>query len=209
MKYASQPTSARIEERCRTEREYVAVSERPRVAASVRAFEGRVFAVRIDELRYPDGSVHRLDIVEHGASLAILATPDPHRLVLVRQYRHAAGAPLWELPAGTAEPDEDPRTGALRELREETGYRAGSIRPLGALYTTPGFCDEILYFFHAEDLGPGEQALDDDERIDVAAFSAEEAWRLVVSGEIADCKTVLALLWLESGRGEIGKGSDR
>ena len=127
------------------------------------------------------GSVHRLDIVEHGASLAILATPDPHRLVLVRQYRHAAGAALWELPAGTAEPDEDPRTGALRELREETGYRAGSIRPLGALYTTPGFCDEILYFFHAEDLEPGEQALDEDERIDVAAFSAEEAWRLVVS----------------------------
>lgn len=182
------------------------MSDRPHVVQSERVFKGRVFDVRIDEVRYDDGAQGRLDIVEHGGSFAILATPGPGRLVLVRQYRHAVGAVLWELPAGTAEPGEDPLAGAARELREETGYRAGRLRPLdplGALYTTPGFCDERLYFFHAERLEPGDQDLDDDERIEVAVFSIEDAWRLVASGELADCKTVLALLWMESSRGEL------
>ncbi|HEY1654984.1 MAG TPA: NUDIX hydrolase [Candidatus Tumulicola sp.] len=181
----------------------------PRVVASERIFEGRVFGVRRDELRYDDDSVHRIDVVEHRISLAILATPAPDRLVLVRQYRHPAVRALWEVPAGTAEPGEDPLAGAIRELREETGYRAASMTPLEALYTTPGFCDEIMYFYHATELSPGEQALDEDERIEVATVSSADAWRLVSNGEIADCKTVLALLWLESGRGEVRGGFDR
>jgi ADP-ribose pyrophosphatase len=183
--------------------------ERPRVISSARVFEGRVFRCRIDFVRYDDGAEHRLDVVEHGGSFTILATPRPGELVLVRQYRHAVGRALWELPAGTAEPGEDPLMGAARELREETGYRAGSLRPLGSLYTTPGFCDETMHFFHAEQLEAGEQALDDDERIEVQTFSHDAAWRLVASGEIADCKTVLALLWLETTRRELVGGFGR
>ena len=100
------------------------MEEVPQLLSSRRIFEGRVFNVRIDDLRYGDGSEHRVDVVEHGASLAIVATPSSGRLILVRQYRHPAGVPLWEIPAGTAEPGETLLEGARRELREETGYRA-------------------------------------------------------------------------------------
>jgi ADP-ribose pyrophosphatase len=165
-------------------------------------FDGRVFDVRVDTVRYDDGTEHRADVVEHGPSIAIVATPTPGELVLVRQYRHPAKRMLWEIPAGSAEAGEALAAGALRELREETGYRAAAIRPIGATFMTPGFCDEAMYFFHADELSAGEQALDDDERIDVATFTVEAAWRLVASDEIADAKTVLALFWMESDRYE-------
>jgi ADP-ribose pyrophosphatase len=183
--------------------------ERPKVISSARAFEGRVFDVRIDELQYAGDGSHRIDVVEHGPSFAIVATPEPQSLILVRQYRHAAGEVLWELPAGKAESGEDPARGAERELREETGYRAARIRRLAALWVTPGFCDETLHLFHAEGLTPGEQALDDDERIDVRTFDVDAAWRLVARQDITDMKTVLALLWMQSNRGEIGDGFGR
>jgi ADP-ribose pyrophosphatase len=185
------------------------MEELPQTVDSQRIFEGRVFNVRIDRLAFSDGSEHRLDIVEHPGSVVILATPAPDELVLVRQYRHPARRLLWELPAGTAEPGEEPRAGAARELAEETGYRAGRITPLGSLLMTPGFCDEVTHFFHAEELRAGPQSLDEDERIEVAIFTREAAWRLVAAGEIADVKTVLALLWMVGGRGEIGAGFGR
>ena len=181
----------------------------PQTIDSARVFEGRVFNVRVDRVRYADGAEHRLDVVEHPGSVVILATPAPEQLVLVRQYRHPAARLLWELPAGTAEPGELPADGAARELAEETGYRAGRIRSIGSLFMTPGFCDEIMHFFYAEDLQAGPQSLDDDERIEVTTFTREAAWRLVASGDIADVKTVLALLWMPSGQGEIGTGFGR
>jgi ADP-ribose pyrophosphatase len=175
----------------------------PQLLSSRRVFDGRVFNVRIDELRYNDGAQHRTDVVEHGPSLAIVALPAPDELVLVRQYRHAVGQALWEVPAGSAQPNEDPVEGALRELREETGYRAGSIRPIGSTWMTPGFCDEIMHFFCAEALVSGEPDFDEDERIEIGTFSSEAAWRLVADG-IADAKTLLALFWLQGTRGKIG-----
>jgi ADP-ribose pyrophosphatase len=180
------------------------MDERPETCSSRRVFEGRVFNVRLDEVRYADGSTHRLDVVEHPGSFTIVATPRPGELVLVRQYRHPVGLTLWELPAGTAEPGEDPAQGAARELREETGYRAERMRHIGSLFATPGFCTEIMHFFHADGLQAGPQDLDEDERIEVQSFTQAAAWRLVASGEIADMKTVLALLWMEGKRGEIG-----
>jgi ADP-ribose pyrophosphatase len=121
---------------------------------------------------------------------------------LVRQYRHPVGLELWEIPAGTADPGESTLDGALRELAEETGYRAGSARVLGSLYMTPGFCDEIMHFVYAHDLTLGLRNLDDDERIEVEKFSIQEAERLVECGKIADAKTIIALMWL-SKRGEL------
>ncbi len=178
------------------------MEELPALLASRRIFEGRVFNVRSDQIRYADGSDHRVDVVEHSASLAIVATPAPNELVLVRQYRHAAGSLLWEVPAGMAEPGEAPIAGARRELREETGYTAGRIRPIGSVWTTPGFCSEVMHFFHADELTAGEPAFDDDERIEVASFTCEAARRLVAEGT-ADAKTALALLWLQGGEDKI------
>jgi ADP-ribose pyrophosphatase len=185
------------------------MEEVPQTLDSQSVFEGRVFSVRVDRVRYPDGTENRLDIVEHPGSVVVLASPAPDQLVLVRQYRHPAKRLLWELPAGTAEPGEDPATGAARELAEETGYRAGRIRTIGSLFMTPGFCDEVMHFFYAEDLLAGPQSLDEDERIEVMTVTREAAWRLVASGAIADVKTVLALLWMPSGQGEIGTGFGR
>jgi ADP-ribose pyrophosphatase len=148
-------------------------------------------------------------VVEHRGSITIVALPRPGELVLVRQYRHPAGAVLWELPAGTAEPGEEPAAGAARELREETGFRATVVRPLGSLFATPGFCEEKMHFFLAEGLTEGEQMLDEDERIEVGIFTLDTAWRLVADGQIVDMKTVLALFWMEGKRGEIGGGFGR
>ncbi|HYL26469.1 MAG TPA: NUDIX hydrolase [Candidatus Nitrosotalea sp.] len=177
--------------------------EIPHLVASRRLFEGRVFNVRTDTVAYADGAEHRLDVVEHGASLAIVATPDPGRLVLVQQYRHPAGSLLWEVPAGTAEPGESEADGALRELREETGYTAGRIRSIGSAWMTPGFCSEVMHFFHAAELTPGPPQFDDDERIELGIFTIDAAWRLVAQG-IADAKTILALFWLQGGEDKIG-----
>ncbi len=180
------------------------MDDRPQVESSQRVFEGPVFSVRVDRLRYPDGSQHRCDVIEHPGSFAIIAMPSRGSLVLVRQYRHAASATLWELPAGCAEPGEVPETGAARELREETGLRAERLTSIGMLFATPGFCTETMNFFVADGLTQGEQMLDEDERIEVEAFTLDAAWRLVASREIGDMKTVLALLWMESKRGEVG-----
>src|SRR5579863_9973816 len=180
------------------------MEEAPIVISSRGGFKGRVFKVRVDEIRLEDGSEHRIDVVEHGPSVAIVATPGPDTIVLVRQYRLPASAALWEIPAGTSEPNESPADGARRELREETGYLAGRLRPIGSIWTTPGFCSEIMHFFHADQLTAGAAATEEDERIEVRTCTREAAWRLVAEGTV-DAKTLLALFWLQGGEGEFGR----
>ncbi|HVS45294.1 MAG TPA: NUDIX hydrolase [Verrucomicrobiae bacterium] len=181
----------------------------PRTIAMQRIFKGRVFNLRSDEVRWNDGAVERLDIVEHRGSVAIVALTADGALVLVRQYRHAAARFLWEIPAGVVEPSETPIDGARRELAEETGYRAGRVRALGGCYVTPGYCDEFLQFVLAEDLTAGHQNLDQDERIAVACFSPAQALAMTARGEIADAKTLLAIAWLQSDKSQLlGIASD-
>ena len=167
----------------------------PTVLESKQQFKGRVFSVRTDTLQQ-DGKQHRVDIVEHAGAFAIAAIPSPGHIILVRQYRHAAGRYLWEIPAGTSENDEECEDGARRELREETGFTVQTLEEICCVYPTPGFCTERVHIYIAEGLSAGEQELDEDEAIEVKAFSLQEAMSMQASGEIADMKTVLALLWL-------------
>jgi ADP-ribose pyrophosphatase len=175
----------------------------PRIVTTDNAFAGRVFEINIDEVEYSDGAVHRVDVVEHGASLGILAMPSRNELVMVRQYRHPARTYIWEIPAGMAEPGESLEDGARRELREETGFTAERLTKIGAFWTTPGFCSEIMHLYLAEGLLEGSPQFADDERIEVGRFAIQTAWRLLAGG-IADMKTAIALLWLQGRRGEIG-----
>lgn len=171
--------------------------DQPKVLESKEIYKGRIFRVRTDTVEL-DGRQHKLDIVEHPGSFAIAPVPAEGRIVLVRQYRHAAKQALWEIPAGTAEPDEGCDAGALRELREETGYTADSLALLCTVYPTPGYSTERVHIYAAYGLHAGAQQLEEDEDIEIRDVSLDEAWAMQASGEIVDMKTVLALLWLSS-----------
>jgi 8-oxo-dGTP pyrophosphatase MutT (NUDIX family) len=166
--------------------------------------EGRVFDVVTDRVRLPHGHETDMDVVRHGPSVVLLAMPDVHRVVLVRQYRYPVDQELWELPAGTVDEGESPETAAARELHEEIGQAAATLQRIGSLLATPGYCDEELLFFLATGLshagGGAEQ--DPDEDIATRTFTLAEARELVRSGEIVDMKTVagLALLDLHARR---------
>ncbi|MBC5816086.1 MAG: NUDIX hydrolase [Candidatus Eremiobacteraeota bacterium] len=167
-----------------------------RTVGSKVVFEGKVFTVRQDTIE-DEGRSHVIDLVEHALSYAVIAQPSASELVLVHQYRHAVQQKMWEIPAGMADEGEKPQDGALRELREETGYRGGRIRKIFGLYPTPGFCTERLDFFLVDHLTTGETSFDDDEQIISQVFSLEEALAMLGSGDIMDCKTAVALLWLD------------
>ncbi len=169
------------------------------VVRSIRPFSGKRFSVRVDDVCI-DGRVHAYEVAEHPGGFAIIACPTPGEIVLVKQYRHPTGGYLWELPAGTAEPGEDPRDGAIRELREETGYGARSMRKLWEVYPSPGILNELLRFFLAEGLCAGDADPDDGEELEARVVSLAEAWKMQERAEVRDAKTLLALLWLRSGK---------
>lgn len=172
----------------------------PAAFDSRRIHSGRVIAVDEDTVRFPDGSTGVLDIVRHpGASAVVPFLDDPAgenpTILLIRQYRHAAGKWLMEIPAGRLEPNEDPVSCAQRELIEETGCTAGSISHLTTILTTPGFSDERIHLYMATDLVRGDPRHEVDEFIEPVPTPLAEALSLIESGEIADAKTAIALLY--------------
>jgi ADP-ribose pyrophosphatase len=165
-------------------------------------YDGRIFDVTVDRVRLPHGREATLELVRHDGSVVLLPITADGRVLLVRQYRHAAGRFLWELPAGSLERHEDPEAAARRECHEELGLIPGRIERLQTLFPTPGFCTETMTFFQIMDLRapsaddpPAHQ--DEDESIEVGAYTVDEIGALIVSGEIADLKTV-AGIWLLS-----------
>ena len=162
------------------------------VVASRYVFDGRVFRVRVDEVRMSDGRVATRDVIDHPGAVVIAAVDEGGRVALVRQYRHAVGGELLELPAGTMEPDEPPAETAMRELREETGLAAADWASLGSFYSSPGFLHEELHAFLATGLTGGAQAFDDDE--DIAVEWLPLTALLDDPGRVHDAKTLATLL---------------
>jgi len=154
---------------------------------------GPIFSVERRQFHREGGKVVTRDVVVHPGAVTILPVLQDGRIVLIRNYRFATQRQLLELPAGTLEPDEPPEQCALRELEEETGYRAGRIEPLCEFYTTPGICTERMWVFLATDLTRTQQNLQGHEEIDVAIIDAHEARRMLRDGEIEDGKTIAAL----------------
>jgi len=162
---------------------------------SERIFEGRVFTIRRDNLRTPDGRTTKFDIVEHHGSVVILPIDQDGNLLLVRQYRHAAMDDLLELPAGTLDsPDEKPLDCAAREIREETGMAAGKLLELGKFYLAPGYSTELMTVFLATELLFDPLDADADEFLQVEKVPLAEALSMAEAGQMPDAKTLAALL---------------
>jgi len=162
---------------------------------------GRIVDLGVDIVRFPDGSTGELELIRHSGAAAVLpvlsdpAGGDP-QIVLIRQYRYAAGGYLYEVPAGRPDrPGEPWEECARRELREETGLTAGSIRFLTTIWTTPGFTDEQIHLYLATGLTAGETELDSDEFMETVPLPMSEALRMVRDGEITDGKTICTLLY--------------
>jgi ADP-ribose pyrophosphatase len=157
-------------------------------------YDGKLVKLDVDEVEEPGGVRATREIVRHAGSVAALPVNEDGSVILVRQYRYAAGQSLWELPAGKLDGDEAPEAGIQRELREEIGQRAGRLEKIAFFYTTPGFCDEVMHLFRAtgmvEDRAPG----DDDERIEIGTFTLEQAEAMVRSGDLREGKTLVAVL---------------
>lgn len=160
-----------------------------------RVFEGKVFTVDRDQVRLPHGRTVQMDIVRHSKSVVLVPIPETGHVILIRQYRHAVGQSLWELPAGSVDEEESPEEAARRECHEEIGQVPDTIVRIGALYPTPGYCDEEMVFFRVSGLSdPTEPAApDEDEDIEARTFTLPDARDMVRRGEITDMKTVVGL----------------
>lgn len=155
--------------------------------------EGKVGTFALVDVELPGGTRVKLEILEHPGAAAVVPFLTDDRILLLRQYRYAAGGTIWEIPAGKLDPGEDPETCALRELEEETGYRAGRIVRTGEILTTPGFTNERIYLYAAYDLVPGRLQHGRGEVIEIHEVPLEEALAMVESGEIVDAKSIVAL----------------
>jgi len=167
---------------------------------SRRVYTGKIIAVDQDTVRFPDGSAGVLDMIRHpGASAVVpfLSSPegDDPQLLLVKQYRYAAGQYLYEIPAGRLEPGEDPKHCAVRELREEAGCNAASMEFLVSIYTTPGFTDERIHIFLASGLERGDVAHEPDEFMTVETVTLSQALQFIKEGLIPDAKSALGILY--------------
>jgi ADP-ribose pyrophosphatase len=166
-----------------------------KVLSSEVLFQGRVFTLKRDRVIEPSGIEATREIVVHPGSVVVLPVLPDRRIVLIRQYRHAAGQYLWELVAGHKEPDESFLKGAHRELQEETGYTARRERKLLEVFPSPGLLGEKMVIFLAEGLKKGTARPEDDEKITVRILTLREAEQWIRSGKIRDAKSVSGILY--------------
>ena len=174
-----------------------------RVLQSENIFQGKVFGVRIDQVESPIGQTMRVDVVEHEGAVVMIPVDEDQRIWFVRQYRHPTGNTLLELPAGTLEPGEDPKTCAVRECREEIGMSPSYLVPLGGAFMAPGYSTEYLHFFLAGDLTPAPLTPDTDEDLHVERFGWNEIMELIARGELQDTKSLAGLFLARDRLGKL------
>lgn len=171
-----------------------------KVLSSRVAYKGGHIEVREDRVIEPAGHETSREIVVHPGAVCIVARPSPDEVILIRQYRHATGRELVEIPAGTLHHGEDPRECAIRELEEEAGYRAATMTERARFWTTPGFTTEFMYLYEATALSKTQINPDEDEVIEVDIVRSAEALAMIDDGRIQDAKTILGLLRVFNGK---------
>ena len=157
-------------------------------------YRGKVIDVERQSVILVNGNTAEREIIRHSGGACMVAVDDLMNIYLVRQYRKAIDRETIEIPAGKLEKDEDPYECAVRELKEETGLMAGRVSKLGHIYTTPGFCDEVLHIFLAEDLVQAENDPDPDEFVSCERYPIIRCLEMIENGEICDSKTIVAIL---------------
>jgi NTP pyrophosphohydrolases including oxidative damage repair enzymes len=162
-------------------------------------FTGKVLTLNIDTVTLPNGVTIDLEMVRHPGAAAVVPLKDSGTVVLIKQFRHAAGGFIYEIPAGKLHAGEDPMHCAARELEEEIGYVAGRLDRLTSILTAPGFTDEVIHIYKATALTRGQQQLDRDEVLEVLEIPLEEAIAMIVAGTIRDAKTIVGLQMVQGG----------
>lgn len=160
-------------------------------------YHGKVFDHQVDEIQYDSGNFGIREIAVHPGGAVVIPITDDNKIILVKQFRYPLQKTLIELPAGKLDKNEDPLTCAVRELEEETGYKAKEFRKLGAIYTAPGYCTEILHIYKAVALTPGNHNREEGEHgMELLELSLDEIKKMILSGEINDAKTIAGIFYL-------------
>lgn len=172
------------------------MQKRVRTLKSKTIYRGRIVDLKVDRVVEPGGVETTREILYHPGSVVVIPHMPDGRLILVCQYRYAARQLMWELVAGGLEKGESPRHGARRELMEEAGYRARTLKKLIEFYPSPGILSEKMHLVEAWDLTPAKGTPDEDERIEVGMFTLNEVVKMIQDGKIHDGKTLVGILWL-------------
>jgi len=165
-----------------------------------RIYDGKIVNLRRDMVRLPNGKEASREVVEHPGAVAVVPVLPDGRVLLVRQFRHPVSRILLEIPAGKLDAGEDPDACALRELEEETGYRAGTMERRASILTGPGFTNEIIHMYIAGDLVKTAVNPDEDEFLEVGAYETQDVRRMIREGLICDAKTITGLYLLQDGK---------
>ncbi|MBK9306695.1 MAG: NUDIX hydrolase [Nitrospira sp.] len=156
-------------------------------------YTGKVVTLNVDTVQLPNGFTVELETIRHPGAAAVVPLKDDGTVVMIRQFRHAAGGFIYEIPAGKLDRGEEPLKCAARELEEEVGYRASSFELLSSIFTAPGFADEVIHVYKAIGLTKGQQHLDRDEVLEIVEMPLSEAITKIQDGTIRDGKTIIGL----------------
>ncbi len=156
-------------------------------------YQGKIIDLSVETVILPNGATAELELIAHPGASAVVPLKDNQTVVMVRQYRHAVGGYIYEIPAGKLHLGEDPRDCAMREVEEEIGYKVGILEPLLSFFTTPGFTDEIIHIFLGKNLAPGTQDLGEDEVLEIIEMPLAKTIELIKDGSIKDGKTIIGL----------------